>query len=75
VTGGAGSGTVSKTITWTSTTDIIGITAFNSDNNHPNANILLAGLNVIPTPEPSTLAFMSLGLLGLLGLDRKPIRN
>ena len=74
VTGGAGTGTTTIPLAWTSSTDIIGITAWNANGNTPAANILIEGLTV-PTaaPEPGTIVMLGMGIVGLLGIRRKRV--
>jgi hypothetical protein len=66
VTGGAGTGTTTLHLTWTNTTDIIGVTAFNADGLHPQANVLIDGITAtVPTPEPATITLLVFGIAGL----------
>ena len=69
---GTGAGTIDVPITWTASSDVIGIVGF--DNPTPGADVLISKLTV-NAPEPATLTLLSMGLFGLASLRRRMIKN
>jgi len=73
VTGGNGSLSANVPVSFTSTTKILGITAFDFVGGNPNADILLD--TVTTAPEPGVLTLFGSGLLCLGGLIRRNRKN
>jgi PEP-CTERM motif len=74
LTHGTGAGTINVPITWTASTDVIGLMGF--DNPTLGADILVEGLTVgSPTPEPATLTLLGMGMLGLAAVRRKILKR
>ena len=71
-TGSSVSATANVNVSLTSTTDILSITAFNADGQHPAADILV---DSVTTPEPEVLTLFGSGLLCLGGLIRRNRKN
>ena len=68
-THGTGAGTIRVPITWTASTDAIGLIGF--DNPTLGADILVEGLTVgSPNPEPATLTLLGLGMFGFAAVRR-----
>jgi hypothetical protein len=72
ITGGAGALTTTVNVSFTSSTDILSITAINADGMHPAANLLI---DSVTTPEPDVLTLFGSGLLCLGGLVYRSRKN